>query len=260
MSQLDQNTTNLQNILETVNSLPSGGGGVQPDWNQTDETAADFIKNKPFGRMECVVVPLGEYTLALIEGEVGTSFQTETSLAEGDTFVVNWEGEYYTCVIVNQYGMLMFGNYSAIMGGEGTGEPFAGMLSGTTLNIVDLNATETVTRTLSITATYNKKIESAYISHAMELYLYEDENGVKRLSNTYSSPPVLTTYAELLSALANNIPLLIKPSPTYLASYVGAEIGGTSDNPCFIVFVQEYSRLTNQSTVTPYYTAEYSPT
>lgn len=25
----------------------SGGGGVQSDWNQTDETAADFIKNKP---------------------------------------------------------------------------------------------------------------------------------------------------------------------------------------------------------------------
>lgn len=30
-------------------SSSGGGGGVQPDWNQTDETAADFIKNKPFG-------------------------------------------------------------------------------------------------------------------------------------------------------------------------------------------------------------------
>lgn len=32
-------------------TMKGGGGGVsvQADWNQTDETAADFIKNKPFG-------------------------------------------------------------------------------------------------------------------------------------------------------------------------------------------------------------------
>ena len=31
-------------------TMKSGGGvSVQSDWNQTDETAADFIKNKPFG-------------------------------------------------------------------------------------------------------------------------------------------------------------------------------------------------------------------
>ena len=29
--------------------VPTGGTSVQSDWNQTDETAADFIKNKPFG-------------------------------------------------------------------------------------------------------------------------------------------------------------------------------------------------------------------
>lgn len=27
-----------------------GGGGVQSDWNQNDSSAADFIKNKPFGK------------------------------------------------------------------------------------------------------------------------------------------------------------------------------------------------------------------
>ena len=25
-----------------------GGGGVQPDWNQNDETALDYVKNRPF--------------------------------------------------------------------------------------------------------------------------------------------------------------------------------------------------------------------
>lgn len=45
-----------ENGNPVAREAPSGGG-VQPDWNQTDETAADFIKNKPFGEE---VVNLGE--------------------------------------------------------------------------------------------------------------------------------------------------------------------------------------------------------
>lgn len=33
----------------TGKMVPGGGSSVQSDWNQTDETAPDFIKNKPFG-------------------------------------------------------------------------------------------------------------------------------------------------------------------------------------------------------------------
>jgi hypothetical protein len=37
---------------EAVDFPEGGGASVQPDWNQTDETAADFIKNKPFGEFQ----------------------------------------------------------------------------------------------------------------------------------------------------------------------------------------------------------------
>ncbi len=39
--------------VKITGTMKAGGGGtsVQSDWNQTDETAADFIKNKPFGEM-----------------------------------------------------------------------------------------------------------------------------------------------------------------------------------------------------------------
>lgn len=37
--------TRLEYFLKQAGS--GGGGGVQSDWNQTDDTAADFIKNKP---------------------------------------------------------------------------------------------------------------------------------------------------------------------------------------------------------------------
>ena len=33
---------------KTLSVSGGGGGGVQPDWNQNDETAADYVKNKPF--------------------------------------------------------------------------------------------------------------------------------------------------------------------------------------------------------------------
>lgn len=33
--------------LTAIVNVAGGGGGVQPDWNQNDSTAADFIKNKP---------------------------------------------------------------------------------------------------------------------------------------------------------------------------------------------------------------------
>ena len=39
---------NSDNLAQTARTVPVGGG-VQSDWNQTDESAADFIKNKPFG-------------------------------------------------------------------------------------------------------------------------------------------------------------------------------------------------------------------
>ena len=39
---------NSSNMAATVLTVPRGGGvSVQADWNQNDETAADFIKNKP---------------------------------------------------------------------------------------------------------------------------------------------------------------------------------------------------------------------
>lgn len=46
-------TQNSDNLPGTVRTVPTGGGtSVQTDWNQTDETAPDFLKNKPFGEMQ----------------------------------------------------------------------------------------------------------------------------------------------------------------------------------------------------------------
>lgn len=46
---IQANNAELREAIEMAENLPEAGGGVsvQSDWNQTDETAADFIKNKP---------------------------------------------------------------------------------------------------------------------------------------------------------------------------------------------------------------------
>ena len=37
----------LNNKKQWIQVQMGGGGGIQSDWNQTDEAAADYIKNKP---------------------------------------------------------------------------------------------------------------------------------------------------------------------------------------------------------------------
>ena len=37
----------IRKAVLNVNVAGGGGGGVQPDWNQNDSTAADFVKNRP---------------------------------------------------------------------------------------------------------------------------------------------------------------------------------------------------------------------
>lgn len=48
MSNLENNTASLEELLDLANELPNGEYAfVQPDWAQTDETQLDYIKNKP---------------------------------------------------------------------------------------------------------------------------------------------------------------------------------------------------------------------
>ena len=46
--ELQRNNDALRGILDEVNALPDGTGGVQADYAQNDPAARDFIKNRPF--------------------------------------------------------------------------------------------------------------------------------------------------------------------------------------------------------------------
>jgi hypothetical protein len=107
---------------------------VQPDWNQTDSTAIDYIKNRTHWKEEKTndIVLVDNITLDNFEDtESGFYRQTTDCYVDfertmGQTYFVIWDGVEYECVcggIVEDFGI---GNAN-IMGdyGSKTAEPFA---------------------------------------------------------------------------------------------------------------------------------------
>lgn len=120
---------------EEVDSIAMGGGSfeqVQSDWNQTDETAADFIKNKPFGEYEGLVdvLPLTQYDGFYLDSAFGVYAYTPSVIVEltiGKTYTVSWDGVEYVCVAQDANaiasGSVLIGN-ATNFGLSGNNEPF----------------------------------------------------------------------------------------------------------------------------------------
>ena len=104
-----------------------GKDGVQPDWNQNDKTAQDYVKNRPFYMGDLVeTVLVEESTVSFIEHnglymqEIPSTFEARV----GETYKVYWDGTAYECTCVNIEGNLYIGNQSIRGTGSDTGEPF----------------------------------------------------------------------------------------------------------------------------------------
>jgi len=69
-----------------------GGGGIQSDWNQNDETAADYVKNRPFyvGLTETEWLP--ETSVLIDTDEVRISSTFENEITVGTTYSVTFDG------------------------------------------------------------------------------------------------------------------------------------------------------------------------
>ena len=102
--------------------------GVQPDWNQNDENAADYVKNRPFytgDSKETVLVE--ESTVSLVDtghGYYGAQFRSNFEATVGETYKVYWDGAAYECTCVKFNNEPAIGNLSIAGGGSDTGEPF----------------------------------------------------------------------------------------------------------------------------------------
>ena len=105
----------------------AGSGGAQPDWNQNNETAADYVKNRPFytcDPVETETIPATTVTFTAQEGVMAASWPESFNAELGKTYNVSWDGTVYECVCQSFRGIPIIGNLSIAGAGSDTGEPF----------------------------------------------------------------------------------------------------------------------------------------
>lgn len=116
----------LKYIAEQIEKNGVGGSGVQPDWNQNDETADDYIKNRPFYDSEMHARLLNGTFKFTSDNNLYIAKPTfEYDFIIGETYTVKFDGRTFKCnaIKINDYWYAL-GNLSLINMGENTNEPF----------------------------------------------------------------------------------------------------------------------------------------
>ena len=144
-----------------------GGGGAQPDWNQNDSTAADYVKNRPFytsDPVETVLVEETTVTFAASGSKYRGKLESTFSATVGETYKVSWDGTTYECACVEFSSRTVIGNLSIMGGGSDTGEPFIITVN----NGVILTPDTASSHTISISGVVAQvvKIDEKYILHS----------------------------------------------------------------------------------------------
>lgn len=156
----------------TGKMVQGGGTSVQTDWNQTDETAPDFLKNKPFGDMPVVVVEEQEL---VYDAEMGGAGAIPINpIQDGENLTVVWDGDTYnlTATFYGALGSTLFGNLALAELGEDTGEPFLGIFSQGMLAFI---YSDQANHTLEISKTAIVQIPAKYINKGIIFYVSADE-------------------------------------------------------------------------------------
>lgn len=113
--------TRLSSLSEEIANLP------QADWNQNDEAAADYVKNRPFytgDLVETVLVEESTVSFADAGGVYMAQFKSTFSPTVGEIYKVYWDGAAYECTCLEFSGNSSIGNLSVAGAGSDTGEPF----------------------------------------------------------------------------------------------------------------------------------------
>ena len=151
-----------------VDTTGSSGGGDQPDWNQNDSTATDYIKNRPFytgDTSETVLVEESTVSFSGSGGMYSAQIQSNFEATVGETYKVTWDGAAYECVCVDFRNALFIGNLSIAGAGSDTGEPFLMSIingSGFEIYTKDTSASHTISISGSIAEVV--QIPDKYIS------------------------------------------------------------------------------------------------
>lgn len=181
-------------------------GGVQPNWNQNDPTAADYVANRPGGYTEVMET-------TLYEGTISTTYQNGWNAAEmevaipivaGKKYVVVFNGTRYVCTSFTatlgpKVDGVCIGNATFFLGGEDTGEPFVVITAAPTMLFVAQNAGP---HTLNILEEVETVVpfQSKYIP---------TERMVINLLGTANNPSIDVTFKEIIEYMDTSRDIVI---------------------------------------------------
>ena len=164
----DLTTEDKSSLVAAINEVrQTGGGGVQPDWNQNDSTQPDYIKNRPFytgDPVETVLVEESTVSFAENSGLYIAEFPSTFEATVGETYKVYWDGAAYECTCVLIENLPAIGNPSIMGPGSDTGEPFLmGVKNGR--RIIIMTADTSASHTISISGLVSEvvKIDEKYL-------------------------------------------------------------------------------------------------
>lgn len=244
---------NSDNLAATARSVPTGGGGgvsVQADWNQYDETAADFIKNKPFGETPTVLYE-GTDLAPMADGEAYLIELPPLEFAEGVQYTVVIDGEEYATEGTNIVGIIFIGS-PVLFGGADNGLPFICMLNTDTgegtmfVSFISLTS-------LRIVESSIKKIEQKYLpesSIVLQRNLFDADNARYLYKTQSGDESDRVTLNELRAFAQTGRPIYLNVNgmwhqPTLIGAY----------EPLLYGYVQVMMKDGEQE---EYYTAEYT--
>lgn len=121
-------TIQLYSVDEIVHKLPDKyAGSAKPDWNQNDETAPDYVKNRPFYTGDPVlteIIPAKTVSFIEYQGMMTATLVENFDAVEGENYTISWDGTDYVCTYILSTGGHFLGNLGLADAGDDTGEPF----------------------------------------------------------------------------------------------------------------------------------------
>ena len=217
----------------------------QPDWNQTDETAADFIKNKPFGDKEVVLLEEQTFTP---DAENGNSFPLKGTPSIGDTLIIEYDGVLYECEVQDFQGILAVGNMAGF-GMADTGEPFVVVLMDGNCMVMAFDAS--TNHTIFVKAILVQKIPAKYGDNTTKVCVsFSDPSAMPYIYLDATMTSAMTK-ADLKAAMQKGVIMATQPGMG-LTAYVSAVVEEPGKDYAYIVL-----HFGNKEHI--FYTAEYTP-
>lgn len=168
---------------EDGKTLNVSGGGSQADWNQNDETAADYVKNRPFYTGEPVETLLMEETtvsFSLLDEGIYSGNMPIIEIISGDTYNICFDDITYKCIAKTiTEGTTALGNQRIISASSpDTGEPFLIVMNDTSPVIATLDSSPSHVVSISRFSVEVKQIDEKYLPEQIPQYRLFDDNKI----------------------------------------------------------------------------------